>query len=62
MEGEQMKTAEPAVIGAAVAALINALVLLLLKQELSIEERTAIVTVVTALWALWTRSRVTPVA
>lgn len=54
--------AEPAVIGAAVAALINAIVLIVLKQELSVDERTAIVTVVTIIAGLFVRSKVTPVA
>lgn len=55
-----MKT-EPAVVGAAVAAIVNLVVLLLLKHELSIEERGAIVTVVTVIAGLFIRSQVTPV-
>lgn len=55
-------TAEPAVIGVGVAAAINLLVLLLLKHELGVEERAAIVTVVTLLAGLFVRSKVTPVA
>jgi hypothetical protein len=54
-----MKT-EPAAIGAAVAAIINVVVLLVLKKELSIEEQTAIVTVVTLVAGLFIRSQVTP--
>jgi hypothetical protein len=54
-----MKT-EPAVIGAAVAAIINLVVLLVLKQELSIEEQSAIVAVVTIVAGFFVRSQVTP--
>jgi hypothetical protein len=53
--------AEPAAIGAAVAAIINAVVLIVLKQELSLEEQAAIVTVVTLIAGLFIRSQVTPV-
>lgn len=53
--------AEPAVIGAAVAAVINAIVLLVFKQELGTEEKTAIVTVVTLVAGLFIRQQVTPV-
>lgn len=52
--------AEPAAIGAAVAAIVNVVVLLVLKKELSIEEQTAIVTVVTLVAGLFIRSQVTP--
>lgn len=54
-----MKT-EPAVIGAAVAAIVNLVVLLVLKHELSLEERGAIVTVVTVIAGVYVRSQVTP--
>lgn len=53
---------EPAVIGAALAALINAVVLLLLKHELEPDVKAAIVVVVTALAGVFVRSRVQPVA
>jgi hypothetical protein len=53
--------AEPAAIGAAVAAIINVVVLLVLKQELNLEEQAAIVTVVTLIAGLFIRSQVTPV-
>ena len=52
--------AEPAAIGAVVAAVLNAVVLLVLKKELSIEEQTAIVTVVTVIAGLFIRQNVTP--
>lgn len=54
--------AEPAVIGAVVAAAINAVVLVLLKHDLSPDEKAAIVTVVTLLAGVFIRSKVTPVA
>lgn len=54
--------AEPAAIGAAVAAAINLIVLLVLKHELSLEEQAAIVSIVTLIAGLFIRSRVTPVA
>lgn len=53
--------AEPAAIGAVVAAIINAIVLLLLNEELTLEQQTAIVSVVTLAWGIWTRSKVSPV-
>lgn len=52
--------AEPAVVGAAIAALLNAIVLIVFKQELDAEVRAAIVTVVTVLAGLYIRSKVTP--
>jgi hypothetical protein len=53
---------EPAVIGAALAAVVNVIVLLVFKRELEAEEKAAVVTVVTLLWGVWTRSKVRPVA
>lgn len=53
--------AEPAVIGAVVAAVINAVVLIVFKQELDTEEKAAIVTVVTLIAGLFVRSQVSPV-
>ena len=55
-----MKT-EPAAIGAALAAIINVVVLLVLKKELSLEEQSAIVAVVTIIAGLFVRANVTPV-
>jgi hypothetical protein len=55
-----MKT-EPAVLAAAVAAIINLVVLLALGEELDSEIQAAIVTVVTVLAGLFIRSQVTPV-
>ena len=52
--------AEPAVIGAAVAAILNLVVLLMLGEELTVEQQGAIVTVVTVLAGLFIRSQVTP--
>lgn len=54
-----MKT-EPAVIGAAAAAILNVVVLLVLKRELSLEEQAAIVTLVTVLAGFFVRSQVSP--
>lgn len=51
---------EPAAIGAAFAAAIDVVVLLVLKHELSTEEKTAIITVTTLLAGLFVRSQVTP--
>lgn len=53
---------EPAVIGAALAAAINAVVLLLLNHELDRDVQEAIVIVVTALAGVFIRQRVRPVA
>jgi hypothetical protein len=55
-----MKT-EPAVLAAAVAAIINALVLLVFNEELDQTVQGAIVVVVTAIAGLVIRSQVTPV-
>lgn len=52
---------EPAVIGAALAAVVNLLVLLVFKHELSADEKAAIITVVTLLAGVFVRSQVTPV-
>lgn len=52
--------AEPAIIGAAVAAVVNLIVLLVFKQELGTEEKAAVVTVVTLAAGLFVRSQVTP--
>jgi hypothetical protein len=52
--------AEPAVIGAAVAAIINLAVLLWLGEELTAEQQGAIITVVTVIAGLFVRSQVTP--
>jgi hypothetical protein len=54
--------AEPAVIGAAVAAAINAVVLLLLKHDLDPDARNASVSLVTLIAGVFIRTRVTPVA
>lgn len=54
--------AEPAAVGAIIAAIINAIVLIVFKQELDIEERAAIVTAVTLVAGLFIRSKVAPVA
>lgn len=54
-----MKT-EPAAIGAVSAAVVNLVVLLVLKKELSLEEQAAIVSVVTVIAGLFIRSQVTP--
>lgn len=54
-----MKT-EPAVIGAAVATILNLVVLLVLKKELSVEEQAAIVAVVTLIAGFFVRSQVVP--
>ena len=51
---------EPAAVGASVAAAINAVVLLVLRHELSADVRGAIVVVVTLLAGLYVRSQVTP--
>jgi ABC-type cobalamin transport system permease subunit len=53
--------AEPAVIGVATAAAVNLVVLLLLKHELSADEKAAVVTLVTLIAGLFVRSQVTPV-
>lgn len=53
--------AEPAAIGAAVAAIVNIIVLLVLKKELSLEEQAAIVGVVTLVAGLFVRSQVSPI-
>lgn len=55
-------TNEPAAIGAAAAAAINAVVLFALGGSLSVEEQGAIVTVVTLVAGLFIRSKVSPVA
>lgn len=52
---------EPAAIGAAVAAVVSLIVLLVFGHELSKQEEAAIVTVVIAVAGLWTRSKVQPV-
>lgn len=54
--------AEPAVVGAAVAAVINLFVLLVFNEHLDKDQETAIVTVVTLVAGLFIRSKVTPVA
>lgn len=53
--------AEPAAIGAVIAALLNAVALLVLKEELTLEVQTAIVVAVTTLAGLFIRAKVTPV-
>jgi hypothetical protein len=55
-----MKT-EPAVVGAAIAAVLNAIVLLVFKTELGTEEKAAILTVVNLAAGLFIRANVTPV-
>lgn len=52
--------AEPAVLGAALAAVINVLVLLVFNEGLSKDQETAIVTVVTLVAGFFIRSKVTP--
>lgn len=52
---------EPAVIAAAVAAVINLVVLLALGHELDKDAQAAIVTVVTVLAGLFIRANVSPV-
>lgn len=52
---------EPAVIGAAVAAVINVLVLLVFKHELDPGVQAAIVAAVTAIAGVFIRQQVTPV-
>lgn len=56
-----MKTSEPAVIAGVIAAVINAVVLLVFGHELDKEQEAAIVGVVTAVAGLYIRSQVTPV-
>lgn len=51
---------EPAVIGTAVATVINLVVLLVFKHDLSVEEKAAIVSVVTLLAGVFIRQSVTP--
>lgn len=53
---------EPAAVGAVVATILNLVVLLLLKHELSKEEQAAIVSGVTLIAGLYIRSKVQPVA
>jgi hypothetical protein len=55
-------TKEPVAIAAIVVAILNVVALIVLKRELSVEEQTAVVTVVTLIGAGWVRSKVTPVA
>ena len=57
-----MRTTEPAVIGTAIAAAVNAVVLFALKHELDPEVQKAIVVIVTLIAGWVVRSRVTPVA
>ncbi len=52
---------EPAVIGAAVAAIISALVLIVFGRKLEAEEEAAIVSVVVLIAGLFVRGRVSPV-
>jgi hypothetical protein len=52
--------AEPAVIAGIVAAVINAVALLVFGQELTTEQEAAIVGVVTTVAAFYIRSQVTP--
>lgn len=53
--------AEPAVLAAAFAAVINVIALLVLDRELNQEETAAVVTVVTVAAGFFIRSKVTPV-
>ena len=53
--------AEPAVLAAAFAAVLNVLVLLVFGRELEKEEEAAIVTVITIVAGFFIRSKVTPV-
>jgi hypothetical protein len=55
-----VKSKEPAVIGTALAAVINLIVLLVFDHELSEEQTVAIVSVVTIAAGLFVRSKVTP--
>lgn len=57
-----MKTNEPVAIITAIATVINVIVLIVFKQELKLEEQTAIVAVLTLIAGFVARSRVTPVA
>lgn len=57
-----MSKAEPAVIGAAIAALLNGLAIFALGDELTEDQQGAIVVTVTVLAGLFVRSKVTPVA
>lgn len=52
---------EPAALGAAIAAAVNAVVIFALDKGLSPDEQGAIVTVVTLIAGLVIRSKVTPV-
>ncbi len=57
-----MPKSEPAAIGTAIAAAINALVLFALDASLTLDQQAAIVTVVTLIAGVMIRSRVNPVA
>jgi hypothetical protein len=56
-----MTKTEPAAVATVIAALINGIVLIFLKEELTGDVQAAIVTVITFIAGLWTRSQVTPV-
>ena len=53
--------AEPAVLAAAFAAVLNVIALLVLDRELDQEETAAVIAVVTILAGFFIRSKVTPV-
>lgn len=55
-----MKNSEPAVIAGVVAAVINAVTLIVFGQELTTEQGAAVVGVVTTIAAFYIRSQVTP--
>ncbi len=57
-----MPKSEPAAIGTAIAAAVNALVLFALDASLTLDQQAAIVTVVTLIAGVMIRSRVNPVA
>ena len=57
-----MNTKEPAVLGAAFAALVNALAIFVFGEDLSEEQTGAIVVTITVLAGFFIRSKVTPVA
>lgn len=53
--------AEPAMIGAAIAAVLSVITLLVFGHELTKEEEAAIVAVVTLIMGLFVRAKVSPV-
>lgn len=53
--------AEPAAVGAVIAAILNVIALILLDKELSDDEQAAIVAAVTLVAGVFVRSKVSPV-